>query len=49
MATLLERSTAPQDSEARPTREQCIEEAGAVLARALKLYVPTAVAPAAAA
>lgn len=40
MATLLEQTNASSAAGSRPTREQCIQEAGAVLARALQLYVP---------
>lgn len=42
MSTLLEQSNPSSAAEARPTREQCIQEAGAVLARAIQLYVPAA-------
>ncbi|WP_411732158.1 hypothetical protein [Paeniglutamicibacter sp.] len=40
MATLLEQSNHSPAAQQRPTREQCIQEAGAVLARAIHLYVP---------
>lgn len=40
MATVLEKSNHSPEAGTRPTREQCIQEAGAVLARALQLYVP---------
>ena len=42
MSTLLQQSKTQSAAEARPTREQCIQEAGAVLARAIQLYVPAA-------
>lgn len=49
MATVLEKTSPPSEAGTRPTREQCIQEAGAVLARALQLYVPASAAQAEAA
>lgn len=49
MATVLEKTIPSPEAGTRPTREQCIQEAGAVLARALQLYVPASAAQAEAA
>lgn len=41
MATLLEKSATHQEASKRPTREECIQDAGAAWARIRQMYLPS--------